>query len=123
VWREAQLAAATAGIEHALKIRPVLQDSRTCPAELEGWKPDPHHGRGILATQAGDALLLLDCDQEHEEFSVAIRYSFDDIVFVAGPFDGPLTITYGHHTAYKTKVISENPDIPALATLLAFDRS
>jgi len=122
-WREAQMAAATAAIEQALMLRTVLQQSRKCPIELVGWKPEPQYGRGILITQAGNARLFLDCDQVRGEFSVAISYSIDDQVFVGGPFDGPLSITYGHHTAYKTKVIPENPDLPALARLLAFDRS
>ncbi len=117
--REARLASATAGIEHALSIQPLLQHSRTCPVELAGWEPHSRH-LSALATRAGSAELRFDCDQNRAEFSVTVVYSFDDYAYVAGPFDGPLHIQYGHFTASKKMGIPANPDIPALARVLAF---
>ena len=118
--REPRLLAATAAIKHALEIQPVLQRSQECFVELAGWKSDPKHGHGVLTTQAENTQLTLECDQDRKEFSVTIHYDFDDHVYIAGPFNGPLTITYGHFTASESKLVPEDPDIRALAELLAF---
>jgi hypothetical protein len=120
--REERVITATAALQQALKIQPMLQNSRGCLGELAGWVSDPEYGRGVLATQVIDTQtpLTFECDQEHKAFSVTIRYGFDDYADVSGPFDGPLRINYGHFSAPESKVIPQNPDVRGLAELLAY---
>ncbi len=123
--RDGRVVTATAAIHQALKIQPMLQKSRNCLTELNGWYPDSEHGPGVLATRVRDTntMLTFECDQARKESSVPIHGFVDDHAHVEGPFDGPLTITYGHFTTPESKVIPTNPDIRALAELLACGES
>lgn len=120
--REDRVITATAAIQQAHKIQPTLQRSGKCPATLDGWSPDPEHGHGVLATRVMETntMLTLECDQAERRFSVTIHWFVDDHAYVEGPFDGPLTITYGHFTAPESRVVPVNPDIRALSRLLAY---
>jgi hypothetical protein len=117
--REARRAAATAAIEQALEIQPLLEQTRACPADLKGWTPDSRHPY-TPSIRLESALLRFDCDEQRQTFSITVTYAFDAHVYVVGPFEGPLHIQYGHFTAAKTKVIPANPNVPELAELLAF---
>ena len=123
--RQERVITATVAIKQAQRIQPLLQRSRRCLTELKGWSPDSTHGSGVLASQVRDTgiMLTLECDQDRKDFSVTVHWFADDHAYVGGPFDGPLTITYGHFSAPESKVVPPNPDIRALAELIAYGGS
>jgi hypothetical protein len=123
--REERVVTATAAIQQAQKIQSAIQRTRECLTELTAWNRDSRHWPGTLATQVRDTgdWLTFECDEKRSEFSVTIHYGFDDWAYVSGSFDGPLTIKYGHFTAPEKMVIPADPDVRALAELLAYGGS
>ncbi len=118
---EDRVVTATAAIQQAQKIQPMLGKSGKCLSELGGWLPNPEEGPGVLITsvKVTGKQLTFECDQEDKAFRITISYPRDDFGYVEGTFVGPLKINYWQSTALKTKVIPKNADMRLLAELLA----
>jgi hypothetical protein len=94
--RQGRIVSATAAIQQAQKIQPMLRKSGRCLSELSGWVQDPEDKPGVLITSVkeSDTRLTFECDQHRKLFWVSISYPRDNFGHVEGTFVGSLTIKY-----------------------------